>query len=95
MNLYVGKHPVYVTHTKELEVMALFLRGLQSRMEGRGTRSGKEYDLIREIRQKCSDLLLRMYAEENEITMLNDTDDWWIRRIVWYVRNVIPEDQRS
>ena len=95
MNVYTGKHPVFVSHTKELEQMAYFTADLQYRQECKGVYSGILYDCLVRVRRKCADLLLKMYAEDSNIILLDDTDNWWIRRIVWYVHNVILKDQRK
>ncbi len=95
MSVYLGKHPVFVSHTKELEQMAYFLADLQYRLECKGLHSGVKYDCLRRVRTRCSELLLRMYAEDSDIILMSDTDNWWVRRIVWFVHNVILKDQRN
>ncbi len=95
MTVYAGRHPVFVSHTKELEQMTYFLADMQYRMECRGVHEGFKYDLVKKVRLRCAELLLRLYAEESDITLLDDTDFWWIRRIVWYVHNVILKDQKK
>ena len=95
MDIYAGKHPVFVSHTKELEQMAYFLADLQHRLEVRGQDSGEKYECLTRVRLKCSELLLRLYAEDSPVTLLNDVDNWYIRNIVWYVHNVILKDQKK
>ena len=95
MSVYAGKHPVFVSHTKELEQMAYFASDLQYRLECKGLHSGVKYDCLRRVRTKCSELLLRMYAEDSDIILMSDTDKWWVRRIVWFVHNVILKDQQK
>ena len=95
MSVYAGKHPVFVSHTKELEQMAYFAADLQYRLECKGLHSGVKYDCLRRVRTRCSELLLRMYAEDSEIILMSDTDNWWVRRIVWFVHNVILKDQKK
>ena len=95
MSVYAGRHPVFVSHTKELEQMSYFLADLQHRLQVRGKASGNEYDCLVQVRVKCSELLLRMYAEDDNIILMSDTDNWWVRQIVWYVHNVILKDQQK
>ena len=95
MSVYAGKHPVFVSHTKELEQMAYFAADLQHRLESKGLNSGVKYNCLRQVRTRCSELLLRMYAEDSEIILMSDTDNWWVRRIVWFVHNVILKDQKK
>lgn len=95
MSVYAGKHPVFVSHAKELEQMAYFTADLQYRLECKGLHSGVRYDCLRRVRTKCAELLLRMYAEDSDIILMSDTDNWWVRRIVWFVHNVILKDQQK
>ena len=96
MSVYTGKHPVFVSHTKELEQMAYFTADLQYRQECKGVYSGILYDCLVRVRRKCADLLLKMYAEEDPtVILMNDSDSWWIRKIVWFVHNVILKDQKK
>ena len=95
MSVYAGRHPVFVSHTKELEQMAYFTADLQYRLECKGTYSGVMYDCLTRVRKKCAELLLRMYAEDSNIILLNSSDSWWVRQIVWYVHNVILKDQKK
>ena len=95
MSVYTGKHPVFVSHTKELEQMAYFTADLQYRLECKGLHSGIKYDCLTKVRRKCADLLLRMYAEDSNIILMSDIDCWWVRRIVWFVHNVILKDQQK
>ena len=62
MSVYTGKHPVFVSHAKELEQMAYFTADLQYRTESKGIYSGVKYDCLVKVRRKCADLLLRMYS---------------------------------
>ena len=95
MTVYAGKHPVFVSHTKELEQMLYFVADLQYRLECKGTCSGARYDCLVKVRRRCTELLLRMYAEDGDIAMMSEYDNWWIRKIVWFVRNVILKDQKK
>ena len=95
MSVYTGRHPVFVSHTKELEQMAYFAADLHYRLECKGICSGIKYDCLARLRMKCSDLLLRMYAEDSDIILLNDSDNWWVRKIIWFVHNVILKDQKK
>ena len=95
MSIYHGKHPVFVSHTKEIEQMAYFLADLQHRLQLQGQDSGKEYDCLLRVRAKCSDLLLRMAAEDSEIILVSDRDNWWIRNIVGYIHDVVLKDRQK
>ena len=95
MSVYTGKHPVFVSHVKELEQMFSFIIDLQYRQECRGIFTGVLYDTLVRVRQKCGELLTTLSAAESDIIMLNEVDNWWIRRIVWYVHNVILKDQKK
>ena len=95
MSVYTGKHPVFVSHAKELEQMAYFTADLQYRVESKGIYSGVKYDCLVKVRRKCADLLLRMYAEDSNIILLSSSDNWWVRQIVWFVHNVILKDQQK
>lgn len=75
--------------------MASFLADLQYRVERKGLDKDDRYDILKRVRVRCSELLLRMYAEDSGIILMNDTDHWWVRKIVWFVHNVILKDQRS
>ena len=95
MSMYIGKHPVFVSHTKEIEQMAYFLADLQHRLHLKGQDHGKGYECLLRVRAKCSDLLLRMAAEDSDIILVSDTDNWWIRNIVGYVHDVILKDRQE
>lgn len=91
MRIYEGRYPVFVSHTKELEQMQYFTAGLQERQEKRGKNFGPGYECLLKVRRKCADLLLRMYAEDSDIILLDKTDHWWTQAIIHYVETVIPE----
>ena len=88
-------HPVFVSHAKEIEQMLYFTGDLQHRLQAKGKASGEEYKCLLRVRAKCADLLLRMYAEDSDIILLDDTDCWWVRNIVKYVHEIILTDQRK
>ena len=89
MDFYQGRHPVFVSHTKELEQMLYFTGDLQYRCQLKHLDNGEAYKCLLRVRQKCADLLLRMYAEDSEIILLTSCDYRWVRLIVDYVRNVV------
>ncbi len=93
--MYAGKHPVFVSHTKEIEQMLYFTADLQHRLQVKGQDSGEKYACLLRVRSKCSEMLLRMYAEDSNIILLSDIDSWWVRNIVIYVHDVILKDQRK
>ena len=96
MSICTGKHPVFLSHTKELEKMLYFTADLQHRLEEKNKNKGEKYDCLLRVRRRCSDLLLKMYAEEDpNVILMNDSDSWWIRKIVWLVHNVILKDQKK
>ena len=95
MKMYAGKHPVFVSHIREIDQMAYFLADLQHRLQLRGEDRGEKYDCLLRVKSKCSDLLLRMSAEDSEIILLTDADANWVRKIVGYVHDVILKDARS
>ncbi len=96
MSVSVARHPVFLSHAKELEQMLYFTAALQDRLKARNKDSGEKYDCLLRVRQKCADLLLQMYAEEDPaITLMDDLDVQWIRLIVGYVHRVILKDQRK
>lgn len=90
-----GFHPVLVSHAKELEQMLSFTGGLQQRLQARGRDSGEKYDCLLRVRQVCADLLLKMYAEDSEIVLLDDLDCHWVRLIVSYVQRELQEDRQK
>lgn len=95
MGVYAGKHPVFVSHAKELEQMAYFLADLQHRLQLKGKDSGEKYDCLLRVRRMCSDLLLKMYAEDTDIILMDDLDHHWVQLIVSFVKNVLLKDQRK
>ena len=94
MNVYAGRHPVYVSHAKEVESLLYFVADLQTSLQEKGLDSGEQYSCLVRIRQKCRELLLRMYAEESNIMLLDDNDLRWIKLIVGFDREVIQQDER-
>ena len=95
MNVYAGKYPVFVSHTKEIEQMLYFTGDLQHRLQVRGKASGEKYECLLRVRRKCSELLLRMYAEDSDIILLDSVDLWWIRKIVGFVKETVLKDHRN
>ena len=95
MDMYIGKHPVFVSHTKEIEQLAYFLTDLQHRLQLKGLDHGKEYDCLLRVRARCSELLLRMAAEDSDIILVSDRDHWWIRNIVGYVHDEVLKDRQK
>ena len=91
----MGKHPVFVSHMKEIEQMAWFLSNLQHRLQLKGQDKGEKYDCLLRVRAKCSDLLLKMAAEDTEIILVSDAENWWIRNIVSYVHDVVLKDRQK
>jgi hypothetical protein len=92
MNIYVGTHPVYVSHVKEVEDMMYFVADLQQKMLDKEIGSGEQYDCLVRIRAKCRDLLLKMYAEDDSIMLVDDNDFDWLKKIVGFA-DKIPKEQ--
>ena len=95
MSVYVGKHPVFVSHSKELEQMLYFVADLQQRLQKKGKDFGEKYDCLVRVRQRCTELLMKLYAEDSNIILMDDLDHHWIKLIVGYVHKVILKDQQK
>ena len=107
MERYAGKHPVFVSHTKEIEQLLSFLANLEHRLKMQGKIPEKpeengpmkiereKYHCLLRVREKCRELLLRLSAEESEITLLDEADTWWMRNIICYVHDVILKDRKK
>ena len=93
MSVHVGRHPVYVSHVKEVESLMYFVIDLQEQLRSIGLDSGEQYDCLGRVRQKCRDLLIKMYAEDSEIMLMDDLDLHWMKLIVGFDQNVIQRDQ--
>ena len=91
MNIYRGTHPVYVSHVKEVEDMLYFVADLQEKMVKKNIGCGEQYDCLSRIRYKCRDLLLKMYAEDSDIMLMDDLDQQWLKKIVGFA-DKIPKD---
>ena len=85
--MYHGTHPVYVSHSKELEPMLYFLASLQERRQKAGKDSGKEYECLIQTRKKCAELLMMLYAEDSDIILLDDIDYQWIRKLITFAQD--------
>ena len=90
-----GLHPVFVSHAKDLEQMLYFTADLQKRLQDKGKDSGEKYDCLLRVRRVCTDLLLKMYAEDSHILLMDDIDAHWVRLIAGYVQNVLKKDQQK
>ena len=94
MSVYVGKYPVFVSHVKEVEQLINFTTDLQHRLQQQGLTTGEKYRCLVLVRMKCRDLLLKLYAEETDIMLMDDLDRQWMQKIVGFVNNVIRKDAR-
>ncbi len=94
MNVYAGRHPVFVSHAKEVEQLLTFSAGLQDRLSAKGKDKGEQYESLVRLRARCADLLLKMYAEDSEVILLDRIDYNWIVLIVAYVRDVLQKDHQ-
>lgn len=90
MSMYVGTHPVYVSHVKEVEDLLYFVADLQERLTKQGLNHGEQFACLLRVREKCRDLLLKMYAEDSDIMLMDDEDRRWIQKIVGFVEKVVP-----
>ncbi len=95
MDIYAGTHPVFVSHAKEVEQLLTFCANLQHRLKLSGKDSGEQYDVLVRTRMKCQDLLLKLYAEDSDIMLMDDIDRNWMVLIVAYVRDVLLKGQRK
>ena len=95
MSIYVGRYPVFVSHVKEVEQLFNFTTDLQHRLQAQGLTSGEKYNCLVLVRMKCRDLLLKLYAEETDIMLMDDLDRQWMHKIVGFVRDVIMKDPQK
>ena len=95
MSVYIGKYPVFVSHVKEVEQLFNFTTDLQHRLQAQGVTSGEKYRCLLLVRMKCRDLLLKLYAEETDIMLMDDLDRRWMQKIVGFVKNVIMKDPKK
>ena len=95
MSVYVGRYPVFVSHVKEVEQLFNFTTDLQHRLQQQGLTSGEKYHCLVLVRMKCRDLLLKLYAEETDIMLMDDLDRQWMQKIVGFVKNVIMKDPKK
>ena len=94
MSVYVGKYPVFVSYVKEVAQLFNFTTDLQHRLQAQGLTTGEKYRCLVLVRMKCRDLLLKLYAEETDIMLMDDLDRQWMQKIVGFVNNVIRKDAR-
>ena len=95
MKAYKGRHPVFVSHTKELEQMLFFLADLAERLRKKGKDTGEKFECLNRVRYMCSEILLRMYAEDTDVILLDELDNWYVRGIVSFVHDVILKDRKK
>ena len=95
MSVYAGTHPVFVSHTKEIEQLLYFTADLQHLLQVSGKARGEQYECLGRVRRKCADLLLKLYAEESDILLMDDLDSRWIRLITGYVHDSLLADQQK
>ncbi len=95
MSVYVGKYPVFVSHVKEVEQLFNFTTDLQHRLQAQGLTTGEKYLCLVLVRMKCRDLLLKLYAEETDIMLMDDLDRRWMQNIISFVKNVIMKDPKK
>ncbi len=89
MKPYVGTHPVYVSHAAEVEQLLIFCAGLQDRLKSCGKDHGEQYGALVRVRKKCQDLLLKLYAEDSDVMLMDTLDKDGIVLIVSFVRDVL------
>ena len=90
--MYVGTHPVYVSHVKEVEDLLYFIADLQESLTKLGLDHGEQFACLLRVREKCRDLLLKMYAEDSDIMLMDDLDYHWLHKIVGFA-DQIPKDK--
>ena len=95
MSVYVGKYPVFVSHVKEVEQLFNFTTDLQHRLQAQGLTTGEKYRCLVLVRMKCRDLLLKLYAEETDIMLMDDLDRRWMQKIIGFVKDVIMKDPKK
>ena len=95
MAVYCGINPVFVSRAKEIEQMTYHVADLQHKLEVKGRAHGEPYECLCRIRRKCADLLLKLYAEDSNIMLMDDLDARWVRLIVNYVHTVLLKDKRQ
>ena len=95
MSVYVGKYPVFVSHVKEVEQLLNFTTDLQHRLQAQGLTTGEKYNCLVLVRMKCRDLLLKLYAEETDIMLMDELDRRWMQKIIGFVKNVIMKDPKK
>ena len=95
LHVYAGTHPVFVSHTKEIEQLLYFVSDLQYRLQCKGKYNTLQYDCLTKVRRKCTDLLLKLYAEETEIMLMDDLDRRWVVLIVNFVKTVLLKEPRK
>ena len=96
MNATARTHPVFLSHTQDLEQMLYFLADLQHRLEVRGKNHGEKFDFLLKVRRRCQDILLQMYAEDEPyITLMNDSDYHWTKLFVDFLHREVLKDQRQ
>ena len=89
--MYVGTHPVDVSHVTEVEDLLYFIADLQESLTKLGLDHGEQFACLLRVREKCRDLLLKMYAEDSDIMLMDDEDRHWLGLIVGFVERVVPE----
>lgn len=95
MSIYVGRHPVYVSHAREVEDLLDFVTDLQKKLLEKKLASGRQYDCLIRVQRKCRDLLLKLDAEDSEIMLMDDVDLAWMKKIVGFVKDVVPKDANA
>ena len=95
MRVYFGTHPVFVSHTEEVEQLLYFLSDLQQRLQDSGKDRGEQYECLGRVRRKCTDLLLKLYTEDSPIMLMDDLDARWVQLITGFVRDRLQAGQQK
>ena len=80
-----------MSHVKEVESLLYFFADIQEKLMSKGLYTGYDYACLSRIRLKCRDLMLKMYAEDSDVMLMNDTDLGWLKLIVGFDQAVVQE----
>ena len=85
----MSMHPVYTAHADEVERLLLDIAGRTEQYRKRGETDSEDFRLMDRVQRKCADLVMKMLAEDDHIMLMNDTDFWWLQRIVRFVHKML------
>lgn len=85
-------HPVFTAHAEEVERLMTVNGGYMERYRARGETDSDDFRLMARVQRRCSELLMKLAAEDHDILLVDDRDFWWIRQICEFVRTVIDKE---